>query len=248
MGRDYDHAANLPRSTPLLSSAEERELVAIKDSMVLAPEVRDQARNRLVTSNILLIPAILKRVPIPQRYFDGFCSHLLFELISAVEHYRAGRGAVLSTFITKCLWCQARNYVRKHELVIHVPNNVMYMAKAFGRPRDLKNLQAAATAFETVTVGNLRVAETYNPGMLWGREPSPQANLETRERDQRLRDTLRRLSPLDRTILQEFYCLDGRPNSSDTMIGQRLGVSRQRVHTLRAAALRRLKVQFELRA
>ena len=141
-----------PNAAPRLSAEKEAELIALMRPP-WAPVVQDEARNKLVMSHLKICTNVLKRTKVPDRYEQDFASHLLLEAVKAVGKYDGSHGAKLGTWIFRCLFFQARDYVRNHELIVHVPHRLR--TPRFGKNAGVVIDEQAELATKSALFGEL---------------------------------------------------------------------------------------------
>jgi RNA polymerase primary sigma factor len=256
------------RQIPLLTREQEVELakrVATGD---------EAAKKRMVESNLRLVVMLARRyqgrgLPLGDLIAEGNLG-----LIRAVEKFRWDRGTRFSTYATwwirQAIQRALANQARLIRLPVHVeaqlgkvrrtqerltqeqgrPPEAAEVADALGLTvKDLEALEEASKmplSLETTVGGEGEgiqlkdvVADRDDTGA------APVADLLRREAN--LRTLLDDLLPKERAILFDRFGLGSEPPMTLESIGQRLGVTRERVRQIEAAALQKLRRRLEAR-
>jgi RNA polymerase primary sigma factor len=251
---------------PLLSREQEVELakrVAAGDRT---------AFKQMVEANLRLVVMLARRylgrgLPLADLIAEGNLG-----LIRAVEKFRWDRGTRFSTYATwwirQAIARALANQGRLIRLPVHVEGLLARyrrtkeaLTQELGRPPELAEI-AARLGVPTEDIEGLEevartplsletpvgegegvlqdiVADQVDPGA------AVIANL-LREQTE-LREILDALPPTERAVIRDRFGLDGGASMTLEAIGQRMGVTRERVRQIEAAALRKLRARLQAR-
>ena len=245
---------------PLLTPAEERELARRKD------EGDEQARRRLVESNLRLVMSITRKytkagVPLLDLIQEGNLG-----LIRAVEKFDYKLGFKLSTYATWWIRQAITRALADQGRTIRLPAQVAEQARRVLRARRVltQKLNRAPTIDELAAESELpaeRVAEllqlvedpvsletpvgdgesVYGDLLEDTVSERPDDVTDLNFRGEELRRALARLSPRMRRVLVSRYGLAGGKPATLEEVGAELGVTRERVRQLETRALRELR-------
>src|SRR5262245_53970518 len=247
-------------SGPLLTAAEERELARRKD------EGDEEAKSRLIESNVRLVMSITRNytktsVPLLDRIQE--CNR---GLNRAVKKFDYRMGYKLSTYatwwirqsITRALADQGR-LIR---LPVHVADQVRRVTKArrvlaqrLNRDPVLLELAAESGLPEARVKELLELVEDpisletpvgegdsmYSDLIEDETTERPESTVADNLRSADLAEALDRLESRLREVLDRRFGLTGQPPETLEEIGQKLGVTRERVRQLEGRALRELR-------
>jgi RNA polymerase primary sigma factor len=255
---------------PLLSREEESELA----KRVAAGD--ESARKRMVESNLRLVVMLARRyqargLPLPDLIAEGNLG-----LIRAVEKFRWDRGTRFSTYATWWIRQAIQRALANQARLIRLPVHVEALLGKYKRTRDRltqeqgKPPELAEIASELgVTVKDLEALdeaarmplslETPVGGEGEGiqlkdvvrdrEEPDASAVADVLRRQENLQELLDDLPPKEREIILDRFGLGGGSEAPMTLeaIGQRMGVTRERVRQIEAAALQKLRRRLQAR-
>ena len=249
----------------LLTATEEKELAR------RVQQGDQEARARMIESNLRLVVKIARRYTNRGMAFLDLIEEGNLGLIRAVEKFDAERGFRFSTYAT--WWIRQTiergimNQTRTIRLPIHVIKEInQYLrtqrrltqtldheptvheiAEAMGKtPEDVRRMRGLN---EGTTSVNLPIGNDSDRVLLDAlpdeSEVSPGDALEDREVFQNLEGWLGELSEKQREVLERRFGLNGYERQTLEQVGERVGVTRERVRQIQLDALRHLRELME---
>jgi RNA polymerase primary sigma factor len=232
----------------------------------------EAARKKMVESNLRLVVMLARRyhgrgLPLADLIAEGNLG-----LIRAVEKFRWDRGARFSTYATWWIRQAIQRALANQARLIRLPVHVEALLGKFKRTRERltqeqgKPPEMAEVAAELgLTVKDLEALEEVSrtplsletplgeggdvhlKDVVVDREPSAAAVASVLRGQADLRELLDDLPPREKEILFERFGLGGEAPVTLESIGQRMGVTRERVRQIEASALQKLRRRLEAR-
>ncbi|MGI8920829.1 MAG: sigma-70 family RNA polymerase sigma factor [Solirubrobacteraceae bacterium] len=252
----------------LLAEAGRYKLLDATQEVELARRVErgdERAKALMITSNVRLVVAIARRYANAELDLADLVQEGALGLIRAVEKFDWRRGYRFSTYATWWIREAIERGIATKARSIRLPVNVLQRHRRIARAESELERRLGRTAGEqelaaAAGVSVERVREMRDPArtvtsldrpvgdgsaaslaeLLPASGPGPEEEVATLQRGATLRRALRHLPAREREVLVLRYGIGGRPPQALKEIGDRLGVTPQRVRQLEAQALGRL--------
>lgn len=252
---------------PLLTREQEQ---ALARRVAAGDEV---ARRQMAEANLRLVVMVARRYANRGLPFADLVAEGNLGLLRAVEKFQWQRGTRFSTYaiwwIRQAIVRALANQARLIRLPVHVeqllakyrrvkaqltqahagrPPELAEIAAELGVPvEELEGLEAIARApvsLETPVSGGEGALKDVVADRV---EPGAAALAAILRQQADLRGVLDALPPVERAVILDRFGLGEEPAMTLEAIGQRLGVTRERVRQIEAAALRRLRARLQAR-
>jgi RNA polymerase primary sigma factor len=255
-----------------LSEINEIDLLTAAQEIDLAERIRKGdagAREQMICANLRLVVSIAKRYVNRGLGFMDLIEEGNLGLLKAVEKFDPAAGCRFSTYATWWIKQSIRRSLINSAKTVRIPS---YMVELIGRlhaaslalsdrlhrnpsmeelademkvPR--KNVRAIRRAIETAATSAQPVPIGWEGGESDDQIPdhrsqTPDVVLLERNQLERLRELLGSMDERDSRILKLRYGLSGEEPLTLKEIGQRVGLTRERVRQIEAESLRRLSV------
>lgn len=255
---------------PILSKEEEHKLAAS-----IRSKNKNQALNELVESNLSFVVKIASEYRNLGLPFEDLLNEGNIGLIEAAHHFDHNRG---TKFITYAIWWIRKSILRalsQHSTLVRIPNYQMKkvrnvrateraLARALGRKPDReeisRELQSTIAKIDEILQIKLRELslddkvgrdkDTPISDYLVDRASvNPEEELLREESQDLIRLALRDLSDQEQTVIMNRFGFEGGKTFTLKQIGEKLGISRERVRQIEFQAKKRLrKLIFRSRA
>ncbi len=259
-----------------LRDVSRRSLLTAGEEVALAKRIErgdQQAKERMIESNIRLVVANAKRyrglgLPFPDLVQEG-----ILGLIRAVEKFDHRRGYKFSTYATWWIRQAMQRGVQQHSRTIRIPVHIgqelsrvrseeRKLAATLGRDPTNDEL-SAAVGIEPERLEELRSAERVSVSLetpvgedggtelgelVPGDGPSPLDEVALRLQERSVTRALRRLDAGERRVVELRFGLGGREPMPLREVGRATGMSSEGVRKLERRALRKLAEEHDLRA
>jgi RNA polymerase primary sigma factor len=256
------------RRYPLLTAQEEVELAKRIE------EGDDEAKQRMITSNLALVVSIAKRYPRGELTLLDLIQEGILGLIRAAEKFDWRRGFKFSTYATFWIRQAIQRGIENKARAIRVPTNVAQrerkvertqreLATKLGRdPTDEEVAEAAEVDVEqvralrdiarTVTSLDRPVGDEESTALgdlMASDAPQPEEEVLVSLREEAVHQALEHLAEPERRMVQLRYGLDGAAEPvSLAEAGRRLGLGQREARRLEQQALRHLATAREIEA
>jgi len=251
-------------------------LLTLDEESMLAARIRKgdpEARERMIRSNLRLVVKIAKDfdgmgLPLLDMINEGNIG-----LMRAVERFDPRKGAKLSTYaawwIKQAIKRALANQGKTIRLPVHLVDRVAKIRRTANRLHEELGREATeAEIAEALGMTRERVTElltaSYRPASLDApvgddadtqlQDIVPDENVQTAYEDyeaqtrlELLRELVGELDERELTIIRYRYGLDGGPERTLEEVGDRFGVTRERIRQIQGAALAKLRRMMERR-
>jgi len=243
-----------------------------EEEILLGRRVRqgdEAARERMITSNLRLVVKIARTYEDYGMPLLDLISEGNIGLMKAVDRYDPERGVKFSCYAV--FW--VKQYIRRalHNQLqtirtpVHIQEKLFQIQRAVGRLRELigrepseaeishesglaekKVRKVRQAVFSMVSLE----APMGDDGNLTGeviadhKVIDPAQTVEADSTSDLLRECLRKLSPREQVVLNHRFGIDSADEQTLDEVGQRLGITRERVRQIQNDALRKLRKKF----
>jgi RNA polymerase primary sigma factor len=253
-----------------IQSAARRRVLTGAEEVRLARRIEGgdlRAKQEMIERNLGLVHAVAKRYRGRGVAFDDLVQEGTIGLARAVEKFDHHRGHKFSTYAAWWIHQAMIRAVQKHSRTVRAPSHVYDLQLRFKRAE--KQLRGRLTRDPTRTdiaeelgISALemdRLVSTMTPILsthapLAGTDSltlddaladesvrDPGEKLDARVVERAMHELLDDLEPRERAVLESRFGLGYEPVQTLQVIGQRLGLSRERVRQIEARALERLR-------
>src|SRR2546425_13256206 len=247
---------------PILTKEEEHQL-----ALSIRSKNKHQALNELVESNLSFVVKIASEYRNLGLPFEDLLNEGNIGLIEAAQHFDHNRG---TKFITYAIWWIRKSILKalsQHAAMVRIPNyqlkkvrNVRnterMLAKELGREADReeisKELRVTIAKIDEILQMKMRELSLdekvgkdkdtpISDYLVDGRSVNPEDELIKNESQVVIRMALRSLSDQEQTVIINRFGLEGGRVFTLKQIGEKLGVSRERVRQIENQAKKRLR-------
>jgi len=246
------------------------ELLSPQEEIRLAAKVKkgnNEARERMIRGNLRLVVKIAREyeglgVPLLDLINEGNIG-----LMSAVERFDPAKGAKLSTYgawwIKQSMRRAIANQAKTIRLPVHMVDKIYNMHRVglklqevFGRePTDVEIAAELGVTLRAVAVMRAAGARPASLDAPLGddevarladivrdeKAASPYEQLEEKTVTNMLAELVGRLNPREASVLRFRFGLDGGPERTLEEVGEKFGVTRERIRQLQNLALKKLR-------
>ena len=253
------------------------KLLTPQEEIVLAKRIQkgdDAAREQMIKANLRLVVKIARDyeeygLPLLDLINEGNIG-----LMKAVERFDPTKGAKLSTYaawwIKQGIRRALANQSKTIRLPVHVGDKILHMRRAalklqekLGRdPTDDELAEALETTSFRVSelraasirpasldapIGDEEDAHRFGDLVQDENAETPYQELEEKTNTELLRELVTTLPPREQTILRYRFGLEGEPEKTLEEVGQKFGVTRERIRQIQNIALNKLKKLIQKR-
>jgi len=251
------------------------ELLSPQEEIRLAAKVKkgnNEARERMIRGNLRLVVKIAREyeglgVPLLDLINEGNIG-----LMSAVERFDPAKGAKLSTYgawwIKQSMRRAIANQAKTIRLPVHMVDKIYNMHRVglklqevFGRePTDVEIAAELGVTLRAVAVMRAAGARPASLDAPLGddevarladivrdeKAASPYEQLEEKTVTNMLGELVGRLNPREASVLRFRFGLDGGPERTLEEVGEKFGVTRERIRQLQNLALKKLRKMIQV--
>jgi RNA polymerase sigma factor (sigma-70 family) len=221
-------------SHPIPSSGRVNELVR------QAKSGSTSARDELLLCSLRFVVYVAKRYRWVGVSAEDLFGWGVLGLVQAVETFDPERGAKFHTYALWWISKRMRDGLQQSRAV-RIPQG---KHSELHRTRKLVPLDSETVSLDEPDLPGSRFTRGER---LQAEAAEPSKTLFARERDEAIARALASLSPRDRQVMRLRFGLDGEPMTLRA-IGQRFGLSRERIRQIEAKVLQRLRFTAELQA
>jgi len=230
---------------PLLTSKEERELARMmKRKNSRSPRIRalaEEARQKMITSNLRLVIYCVNKVKVPERHRCELIQEGNMGLMIAVERFDPEHGTKFSTY---AIWWIKQRIRKAMPTLNEVGRLPQHIWDKFWRNQ--------RTGEATAKAEDLKKAESFLTGILEVDESSCKVQSDTFD-EVAQQDLIRHILEIvdclycDRTreIILMRFGVDVEAPMTLEQIGQRLGITKERVRQIEAEGLEEIRTALE---